>query len=162
MQSLLLILIFLSLAGCATFNLTSACSKFTSLISAKLYLFKYVPNGIVDPYTVPQLPNTANLRRISTDWYGNLATWNTKPSTASGSAKLLEDVIVIPGVTTPTTVLDNPIVDITAMAKRMMVPGANKGFELSMPDETGHYKARYFGSPNCPDLSKRPYIVFTY
>lgn len=131
---------------------------------AILYLYQYSAPTDLDPYTVQQDPaNGLELHRIVGDWQDSSVTWNTQPAVASGSANPLEDVVMIPAITTPLAAgtSDNLEIDVTDMMRNILTNESNKGFLLKLSNENAN-GGRSYGSSASPLASKRPRLVIYF
>ena len=131
---------------------------------AVLYLYQYAAPTDVDPYTIQQdTGNTLELHRIIGDWEDSTVTWNTQPALAQGSANPLEDVVMIPSVTTPLPAgtSDDRVIDVTDIMQKIFTSQSNKGFLLKLTNENGN-AGRSYGSFASPLVSKRPRLVIYF
>lgn len=131
---------------------------------AMLYLYQYHRPADQDPYTNFQSgDNSAELHRIISDWNSQTVSWNNKPVLANGSANPLEDVVIIPPVTTPLPAgtNDNQELDVTDMVRKIISSRNNEGFLLKLTLEHTVF-GRSYGSFACPDRSKRPKLVLYF
>ena len=103
------------------------------------------------------------LHRIIGDWEDSTVTWNTQPALAQGSANSLEDVVMIPSVTTPLPAgtSDDRVIDVTDIMRKVFTSQSNKGFLLKLTNENGN-AGRSYGSFASPLVSKRPRLVIYF
>jgi hypothetical protein len=131
---------------------------------AELYLYQYSTPAELNPYTIQQdASNGVELHRIVGDWEDSTVTWVTQPALAQGSANPLEDVVIIPPVTTPLSdgVADNLVIDVTDMMRKVFESQSNKGFLLKLSNEDAN-AGRSYGSFAAPLVSKRPRLVIYF
>ncbi len=131
---------------------------------AVLYLYQYYLPTDQNPYRLQQDTNNAvALHRVAGDWQASTVSWSTQPSLASGAANPLEDVVIIPAVTTPLLPgnNDNQEIDITDMMRKIFETRDNKGLLLKLINENAEV-GRSFGSFASPQISKRPKLIIYF
>lgn len=146
-------------------HLNPACTPAT-LVSAKLYLHQYVNASNGTPYSISQVPNDYEIRRVLSPWVASTVTFNTTPaSNGLPSVAGAKNAVAVSSIATPFTGLqDNQVVDVTEMVKKMIFGGApytqNNGFMIRWPNgrETQFYKARWYGSFTAPNIADRPVL----
>lgn len=145
-------------------SLNPACTPAT-LVSAKLYLYQGDELGNAgNYYSLTQVANDAEIRRIKVAWNPATVTWtnfSAPGKTYPGLPTLAQNCVAITSIATPFTGnQDNPVVDVTDMVRKMLVPGQNFGFEIRFPNsrETQFYKGRTYGSFTNSNLALRPVL----
>jgi len=129
---------------------------------AVLYLYQYYACSDLNPY-INELDtnNTAELHRVVGYWQDSAVTWKTQPALATGAANPLEDVVMIPAITTAARVAgtnDDQVIDVTDMVRKVFESRENRGFLLKLNNESIN-SGRSFGSFACPNINKRPKLV---
>lgn len=140
------------LRGAFKFDLSSIPSN-ALILTAKLSLYSNptpINGDLINANSGPS--NGFYIRRITSNWDGNTATWQSQPSTTS------IDQILIPHTTQPS--LDIIDVDVKTLIDAMRSNG-NYGFMMLLQNEVA-YNIRQFCSSNHSQLSKRPKLVITY
>jgi hypothetical protein len=145
-------------------NLNPNCTPST-LVSAKLYLYQGDELGNNGSYySIGQVINDAEIRRIKTSWNPSAVTWTNFSAnlhTYPGLPTAPQNAVALTPIATPFTGnQDNQIVDVTEMVKKMLVPGQNFGFEIRFPNgrETQNYKGRTYASFTNSTLALRPVL----
>jgi len=140
------------LRGAVRFDL-SGISATATIVSAKLTLYSH-PNPINGDLTNANSGsnNPMFIRRITSNWNGNTATWQTQPSTTAVNQ------ISIPH--TNQSFLNLVDVDVTQLVSDMRASG-NFGFMMILQNESP-YNIRQFCSSNHPTAAKHPKLVITY
>ncbi|MBG9376390.1 DNRLRE domain-containing protein [Panacibacter sp. DH6] len=139
----------------------------STLVSAKLYLYQYDElNNSGNYYSIAQVNNSSEIRRVKTAWTPSTVNWQTQPLTYPGLPTLARNAVAVPAITTPFAGnQDNPVINVTQMVKQMLAGGApysnNHGFEIIFPNETQFYKGRTFGSFASP-AGYKPVLRLTW
>lgn len=140
------------LRGAVKFDLSSIPANAT-ILTAKLSLYSNPTPINGDQINANSGPsNGFFIRRITTSWDGNTATWQTQPSTTT------TDQISIPHTTQ--SFLDLIDIDVKTLIDAMRTNG-NYGFMMILQNEVA-YNIRQFCSSNHSQAAKRPKLVITY
>ncbi|HWR32363.1 MAG TPA: DNRLRE domain-containing protein, partial [Chitinophagaceae bacterium] len=140
------------LRGAFKFDFSSIPASAT-ILSAKLSLFTNptpINGDIINANSGSS--NGFYIRRITNSWDGNVATWQTQPTTTSANQ------FVVPH--TSQSSLDLIDLDVKNLVSDMMSSG-NYGFMMILQNEV-IYNIRQFCSSNHSQASKHPKIVITY
>ena len=142
----------LTVRGAFKFDL-SAIPANATIVSAKLSLYSN-PTPINGDQIVANsgANNAMYIRRITTNWSGTTATWQTQPSTDISSQ------ILIPHTSQP--FLDLIDVDVKNLVSTM-VSTNNYGFMITLQNEVT-LTTRQFCSSNHSNAAKRPKLVVVY
>jgi hypothetical protein len=144
-------------------NLPSSCTPAT-LVSAKLYLYQQdETNTTGNYYSLAQVTNDAEIRRVKTSWSASTVTWLNQPLTTGLANGISKNTVAITDIPTPFTgSQDNQVIDVTEMVKSILPGGTypNYGFEIRFPNgrETQFYKGRTYGSFTSANVAVRPVL----
>ena len=127
------------------------------VITAKLSLREYISVGNgnhAGQYGGANQPTDFVIRRVTSTWSQSLVTWNSQPSTTTTNQ------VFVPSYTGGSA-NDDLDIDVTQLVKDILSSGSNQGFMIRFNDNslTNRYRSRWFGSFECPVISKRPILT---